>query len=114
MVLDQLNDFLEETQLVVQCSLQCTHEGDSILFKEWTMSEGYECISVSSVDSSLFVLKIGEGKISVAVPYSEYFVLQNQSTCGTASTSSAKETYRSIQLLSMDKVFAEKWQEVQR
>ena len=75
MVPDQLNDFLEEMQLVVQCSLQCTHEGDSILFKEWTMSEGYECISVSSVDSSLFVLKISEGKISVAVPYSEWLGL---------------------------------------
>ena len=36
------------------------------------MSQGYECISVSSVNSSAFVLEIGDGKISVAVPYSEW------------------------------------------
>jgi hypothetical protein len=56
----------------VQCALQQHHEGDSVLFKEWTMSQGFECISVSSIDSSAFVLEIGDGKISVAVPYSKW------------------------------------------
>jgi hypothetical protein len=36
------------------------------------MSQGLECISVSSIDSSTFVLEIGDGKKSVAVPYSEW------------------------------------------
>ena len=66
------NDFLNEMQLVVQCSTQHSEEGDSVLFKEWKMSEVYECISASSVNSSLFVLEVGEGKIPAAVPYSEW------------------------------------------
>ena len=72
MVPHEKNDFLDEMQLVVQCSTQCSEEGDSVLFKEWKMSEVYECISASSVNSSLCVLEVGKEKISAAVPYSEW------------------------------------------
>jgi hypothetical protein len=68
----QVNDFLEETELVVQCALDRAPEKDSVLFKEWTLSDSYECVPTSSVDSLAFVLNIGNNKISVAIPYSEW------------------------------------------
>jgi len=50
--------------------------------------------------------------LHAAVPYDEYFVLQNQSTTG--STRSPKETYSAIRLRPLNSVFDEKWQQVQR
>ena len=74
----------------------------------------YPPLGISLKDMETSLLNYTKTDFKVAVPYSEYFVLQDQSKIETASTSSAKETYRSIQLLSLDKVFAEKWQQVQR
>ena len=68
----QLNDFLEETELIVLPCLMPSPEGDSVLFHEWIMAKEYEHIGVSSLDSSPFVLEIGGGKVSIAVPYCEW------------------------------------------
>ncbi|MCK7490861.1 MAG: hypothetical protein MZW92_03015 [Comamonadaceae bacterium] len=68
----QHNDFLEETELIVLPALKPSPGGDSVLFKEWIMAKDYQHINVSSVHSSPFVLEIGKGKVSVAVPYAEW------------------------------------------
>ena len=68
----QHNEFLEETELIVLPALKPSRGGDSVLFKEWIMAKNYVNINVSSVLSSPFVLEIGKGKVSVAVPYAEW------------------------------------------
>jgi hypothetical protein len=52
------------------------------------------------------------GDAPAAIPYNEYFVLQNQSTDVRAKL--PEETYRNIRSRPLDSVFSEKWQQVQR
>jgi hypothetical protein len=68
----QLNDGMDETDILVQSALKRSPEKDSVLFKEWEMGEGYNIIPTDSVHSHAFVLEIGDNKISVAVPYSDW------------------------------------------
>jgi hypothetical protein len=65
------NAFLEETVIVVQSAQSCTFT-DSVLFVQWELMNGYHVVALSSVVVSLFVLELGNNKISVALPYSEW------------------------------------------
>jgi len=67
-----INDWLKETELVVHPALKRNPAGDSVLFREWTMAKDYERVPISSVHSSPFVLEIGNGKISVAIPHEDW------------------------------------------
>jgi hypothetical protein len=67
----QHNTFLDETVLVVQ-SAQSRTLNDSVLFTEWLLMDGYHIVPVESVVESLFVLELGDDKIAVALPYSEW------------------------------------------
>jgi hypothetical protein len=67
----QYNTFMEETSILVQSALVHT-ENDSVLFTEWELMEGYIVVPIDSIHESVFVLEIGNNKISVALPYSEW------------------------------------------
>jgi len=77
----EMNDWLEETELVVHPALKRSPGGDSVLFCEWIMANNYECIPISSVHSSPFVLEIGEGKISVAIPHDDWAGMFTDTSC---------------------------------
>jgi isopenicillin N synthase-like dioxygenase len=53
------------------------------------------------------------GDVPAAIPYNEYFVLRNQST-GDVHAKLPEETYIDIRSRPLDRVFEEKWKQVQR
>ena len=73
----QQNEFLEETEIIVQSAQAHTPGNDSILFVEWELMDGYYVVSPSSIVESLFVLEIEENRIAVALSYSEWPCLEN-------------------------------------
>jgi hypothetical protein len=67
----QYNSFVEETSILVQSALGRT-QNDSALFTEWELMEGYIVVPIDSIHESVFVLELGNNKIAVALPYSEW------------------------------------------
>jgi hypothetical protein len=67
----QQNEFLEETEIIVQ-SAKARTDKDSVLFVEWELMDGYYVVTPSSIVESLFVLEIEDNRISVALSYSEW------------------------------------------
>jgi hypothetical protein len=67
----QRNEFLEETEIIVQ-SAQARTGTDSVLFNEWELMDGYFVVSPSSIVESLLVLEIEQNRIAVARSYSEW------------------------------------------
>ena len=67
----QRNEFLEETEIIVQ-SAQARTGTDSVLFQEWELMDGYFVVSPSSIVESLLVLEIEQNRIAVARSYSEW------------------------------------------
>jgi hypothetical protein len=65
------NDFLDETELVVQCS-ECPTENDSVLFTEWKLMDGYQRVSANAIVCSVFVIELENNHIAVCLPYEEW------------------------------------------
>jgi hypothetical protein len=54
----QHNSFLGETEVIVPCAGSETKK-DSVLFEEWTLTDGYYTVLVAAILETLFVLELG-------------------------------------------------------
>jgi hypothetical protein len=64
------NDFLDQSELVVQCS-ECPTQNDSVLFTEWKLMDRYHHVSADAIVSSVFVIELENNHIAVHLPYEE-------------------------------------------